>query len=146
MGTRSLTRIIPRQEGLAYDVAHKRAELALVNIYQQYDGYPDYMAVEYAKWLECLSVGNGISGSNKLGEFANGAGCLAAQFIQKFKTRAGGLYLSPIDNDEGWVNYIYTLLPKEGHDTYMTIYDTCEEKVIFVGKPSAALKKYYQKQ
>ena len=32
MGTRSLTRIIPRQEGLAYDVAHKRAELALVNI------------------------------------------------------------------------------------------------------------------
>ena len=146
MGTRSLTRIIPRQEGLAYDVAHKRAELALVNIYQQYDGYPDYMAVEYAKWLEGLSVGNGISGSDKLGEFANGPGCLAAQFIQKFKTRAGGLYLSPIDNDEGWVNYIYTLLPKEGHDTYMTIYDTCEEKVIFVGKPSAALKKYDEKQ
>lgn len=142
MGTRSLTRIIPRQEGLAYDVAHKRAELALVNIYQQYDGYPDYMAVEYAKWLEGLSVGNGISGSNKLGEFANGPGCLAAQFIQKFKTRAGGLYLSPIDNDEGWVQYIYTLLPKEGHDTYMTIYDTYEEKVIFVGKPDAVLKKY----
>lgn len=146
MGTRSLTRIIPRQEGLAYDVAHKRAELALVNIYQQYDGYPDYMAVEYAKWLEGLSVGNGISGSNKLGEFANGPGCLAAQFIQKFKTRAGGLYLSPIDNDEGWVNYIYTLLPKEGHDTYMTIYDTYEEKVIFVGKPDAVLKKYNKEE
>ena len=147
MGTRSLTRIIPRQEGLAYDVAHKRAELALVNIYQQYDGYPSYMAVEYAKWLEGLSVGNGISGSDKLGEFANGLGCLAAQFIQKFKTRAGGLYLlpylSPIDNHEDWVHYIYTLLPKEGHETYMTIYDTCEEKVIFVGKPDAALKKYY---
>lgn len=146
MGTRSLTRIIPRQEGLAYDVAHKRAELALVNIYQQYDGYPDYMAVEYAKWLEGLSVGNGISGSDKLGEFANGPGCLAAQFIQKFKTRAGGLYLSPIDNDEGWVQYIYTLLPKEGHDTYMTIYDTYEEKVIFVGKPDAVLKKYNKEE
>ena len=146
MGTRSLTRIIPRQEGLAYDVAHKRAELALVNIYQQYDGYPDYMAVEYAKWLEGLSVGNGISGSDKLGEFANGPGCLAAQFIQKFKTRAGGLYLSPIDNDEGWANYIYTLLPKEGHDTYMTIYDTGEEKVIFVGKPDAVLKKYNKEE
>ena len=59
MGTRSLTRIIPRQEGLAYDKAHKRPELALVNIYQQYDGYPEYMAVEYAKWLEGLSIGNG---------------------------------------------------------------------------------------
>jgi hypothetical protein len=142
MGTRSLTRIIPRQEGLAYDVAHKRAELALVNIYQQYDGYPSYMAVEYANFLKGLSVGNGISGSDKLGEFANGPGCLAAQFIQKFKTRAGGLYLSPIDNDEGWADYIYTLLPKEGHETYMTIYDMREEKVIFVGKPDAALKKY----
>ena len=48
MGTRSLTRTIPRQEGLAYDKAHNRAELSLVNIYQQYDGYPEYMAVEYA--------------------------------------------------------------------------------------------------
>ena len=142
MGTRSLTRIIPRQEGLAYDVAHKRAELALVNIYQQHDGYPSYKAVEYANFLRCLSVGNGISGSNKLGEFANGPGCLAAQLIQMFKTRAGGLYLYPIDNDEGWANYIYTLLPKEGHETYMTIYDTSEEKVIFIGKPSAALEKY----
>ena len=56
MGTRSLTRIIPRQEGLAYDKAHERPELALVNIYQQYDGYPEYMAVEYAKWLEGLSI------------------------------------------------------------------------------------------
>ena len=111
MGTRSLTRIIPRQEGLAYDIAHKRAELALVNIYQQYDGYPSYMAVEYAWFLKDLSVGNGISGSDMLGEFANGPGCLAAQLIQKFKTRAGGLYLRPIDNDEGWVDYIYTLLP-----------------------------------
>ena len=60
MGTRSLTRIIPRQEGLAYDKAHIRPELALVNIYQQYDGYPEYMAVEYAKWLEGLSIGNGL--------------------------------------------------------------------------------------
>ena len=151
MGTRSLTRIIPRQEGLAYDVAHGRAELALVNIYQQYDGYPSYMAVEYANFLKGLSVGNGISGSDKLGEFANGPGCLAAQLIQKFKTRAGGLYLQPLLKShylegEGWVDYIYTLLPKEGHETYMTIYDTGEEKVIFVGKPDAALKKYDEEQ
>ena len=146
MGTRSLTRIIPRQEGLAYDKAHGRAELSLVNIYQQYDGYPSYMAVEYAKWLEGLSVGNGISGSDKLGEFANGPGCLAAQFIQKFKTRAGGLYLSPIDNDEGWVDYIYTLFPKEGEETYMSIYHTISKDVIFVGKPDAVLKKYNKEE
>lgn len=146
MGTRSLTRIIPRQEGLAYDKAHGRAELSLVNIYQQYDGYPEYMAVEYANFLKGLSVGNGISGNDSLGQFANGPGCLAAQFIQKFKTRAGGLYLSPIDNDEGWVDYIYTLFPKEGEETYMSIYHTISKDVIFVGKPDAVLKKYNKQE
>ena len=78
MGTRSLTRIIPRQEGLAYNKAHERPELALVNIYQQYDGYPEYMAVEYAKWLKDVSIGNGISGKPELNKFANGPGCFCS--------------------------------------------------------------------
>ena len=142
MGTRSLTRIIPRQEGLAYNKAHEKPELALVNIYQQYDGYPEYMAVEYAKWLKGLSIGNGISGKTKLGEFANGPGCFAAQFIKHFKDRPGGLYLESIDNDYGWAQYVYTLFPKEGEETYMAIYDVYDKEVIFVGKPSDALKKY----
>jgi hypothetical protein len=142
MGTRSLTRIIPRQEGLSYSEGHTRAELALVNIYQQYDGYPEYMAVEYAEWLQGLSVGNGISGENKLHTFANGAGCLAAQFIAKFKDRPGNLYLEAINNDIGWAEYIYTLYPKGGHDTYMSIYKVSTRTVIFVGKPDAVLKKY----
>ena len=85
MGTRSLTRIIPRQEGLAYDKAHERPELALVNIYQQYDGYPEYMAVEYAKWLEGLSIGNGLGRTPQLNRYANGPGCFAAQFIKHSK-------------------------------------------------------------
>jgi len=146
MGTRSLTRIIPRQEGLAYDKAHTKPELALVNIYQQYDGYPEYMAVEYAKWLEGLSIGNGLGRDLELNKYANGVGCFAAQFIKHFKYRPGGLYLSPIDDDEGWVDYIYTLFPKEGEETYMSIYDTYDKDVIFVGKPNAVLKKYNKKE
>jgi len=142
MGTRSLTRIIPRQKGLSYNKAHNRAELALVNIYQQYDGYPEYMAVEYAKWLKGLSIGNGLGKDPELGKFANGAGCFAAQFIKHFKDRPGGLYLESIDNDYGWAEYVYTLFPKEGEETYMAIYDVYDEKVIFVGKPADALKKY----
>ena len=146
MGTRSLTRIIPRQEGLAYDKAHTRAELSLVNIYQQYDGYPEYMAVEYAKWLECLSIGNGLGRDPELNKYANGVGCFAAQFIKQFKDRPGGLYLHPIDDEEGWVDYIYTLFPKEGEETYMSIYHTISKDVIFVGKPDAVLKKYNKKE
>ena len=146
MGTRSLTRIIPRQEGLAYDKAHNRAELSLVNIYQQYDGYPEYMAVEYAKWLEGLSIGNGLGRDPELNKYANGVGCFAAQFIKQFKDRPGGLYLQPIDNEEGWVDYIYTLFPKEGEETYMSIYHTISKEVIFVGKPDAVLKKYNKEE
>lgn len=146
MGTRSLTRIIPRQEGLAYDKAHNRAELSLVNIYQQYDGYPEYMAVEYAKWLEGLSIGNGLGRDPELNKYANGVGCFAAQFIKQFKDRPGGLYLHPIDDEEGWVDYIYTLFPKEGEETYMSIYHTISKDVIFVGKPDAVLKKYNKEE
>ena len=146
MGTRSLTRIIPRQEGLAYDKAHGRAELSLVNIYQQDDGYPDYMAVEYAKWLEGLSIGNGLGRDPELNKYANGVGCFAAQFIKQFKDRPGGLYLHPIDDEEGWVDYIYTLFPKEGEETYMSIYHTISKDVIFVGKPDAVLKKYNKEE
>ena len=146
MGTRSLTRIIPRQEGLAYNKAHEKPELALVNIYQQYDGYPEYMAVEYAKWLKDISIGNGISGNSELNKFANGVGCFAAQFIKHFKDRPGGLYLSPIDDDYGWADYVYTLFPKEGEETYMSIYDPDDKDVIFVGKPDAVLKKYNKEE
>jgi len=146
MGTRSLTRIIPRQKSVAYNKAHYRSELALVNIYQQYDGYPEYMAVEYAKWLKGLSIGNGISGKSELNEFANGPGCFAAQFIKHFKDRPGGLYLESIDNDYGWAEYVYTLFPKEGEETYMAIYDVYTKEVIFVGKPDAVLKKYNKEE
>jgi len=142
MGTRSLTRIIPRQEGLSYSEGHTRAELALVNIYQQYDGYPEYMAVEYAEWLKDIKIINGLGGNKNLNEIANGAGCFAAQFIAKFKDRAGQMYLQAIDNEIGWAEYIYTLYPKADHDTYMSIYKVSTRTVIFVGKPDAVLKKY----
>lgn len=142
MGTRSLTRIIPRQEGLSYSEGHTRAELALVNIYQQYDGYPEYMAVEYAEWLKDIKIINGLGNNKNLNEIANGAGCFAAQLIAKFKDRAGQMYLQAIDNEIGWAEYIYTLYPKADHDTYMSIYKVSTRTVIFVGKPDAVLKKY----
>ena len=103
------------------------------------------MAVEYAKWLKDISIGNGISGDPELNKFANGPGCFAAQFIKHFKDRPGGLYLSPMVDDYGWADYVYTLFPKEGEETYMSIYDIVDKEVIFVGKPDAVIKKYDKK-
>ena len=56
------------------------------------------------------------------------------------------MYLSPIDDDYGWADYVYTLFPKEGAETYMAIYDTYAKEVNFVGKPNAVLKKYNKEE
>ena len=82
MGTRSLTRIIPRQEGLSYSEGHTRAELALVNIYQQYDGYPEYMAVEYAEWLKDIKIVNGLDNNKNLYELSCKATCSISYLIK----------------------------------------------------------------
>jgi len=84
-----------------------------------------------------------------LNKFANGVGCFAAQFIKHFKDRPGGLYLYPIGNrygEENFVDYIYTLFPKDGHEIYMSIYNNYTEEVIFIGKPADALKKYNKEE
>ena len=72
---------------------------------------------------------------------------LQHSLYKHFKTKPGGLYLHPIDDDYGWADYVYTLFPKEGEETYMAIYDTGDAKeVIFVGKPDAVLKKYNKEE
>ena len=93
-----------------------------------------------------LSIGNGLGRDPELNKYANGPGCFAAQFIKHFKDRPGGLYLSPIDDDYGWADYVYTLFPKEGEETYMSVHDVLLDLVIFVGKPDAALKKYNKEE
>ncbi len=62
-------------------------------IYQQFDGYPECVGNALFKFLDNISIVNGI----RLGEtkrVANGVGCLAAQFIAEHKNGAGGLYLT----------------------------------------------------
>ena len=54
MGTRSLTRVIPRQEGVAYDKGHKMIKKSIINMYQQYDGYPSYVGVKLAEFVNQL--------------------------------------------------------------------------------------------
>ena len=49
MATRALIRVIPRQEGLAYDQAHNHVEKAFFNIYRHWDGYPAGLGVDIAK-------------------------------------------------------------------------------------------------
>ncbi len=147
MGTRSLTRVIPRQEGVAYDKGHKMVKKSIINMYQQYDGYPSYVGVELAKFVKPIKIINGISGSVKIGEYANGPGCLAAQIVQEFKKDVGYTYLYATQGDIGDLGeeYIYTLYPKEGEPTYISIYDVYKEECIFVGTADKLIDKYKPK-
>ncbi len=142
MGTRSLTRVIPRQEGLSFNEGHEKVDLAYVNMYRHYDGYPSGHGVELAEFLGDVEMINGIPLVNKTRYMANGSGCLAAQMVKHFKNGAGDIYLHPHDKDGGWEEYIYTVYPKTGEETFISIYDVNKERCIFVGTPSKLIKKY----
>ena len=145
MGTRSLTRVIPRQEGLAYNQGHAHPEKALVNIYQQFDGYPEYMGVHLGEFLKDIKIINGIGSDRSLeSKTANGAGCLAAQLVSHLKDVVGNTYLMECEGEPGDAHdeYIYTLYPKEGEPTYMAIYRVYTKECIFVGTPQEAIDKY----
>ena len=89
MGTRSLTRVIPRQEGLSFNEGHEKIELAFVNMYRHLDGYPEGHGLDLAEFLKDIKIVNGIPLNKELGNQANGSGCLAAQMVKYFKEDIG---------------------------------------------------------
>ena len=143
MGTRSLTRVIPRQEGLSFSEGHDHADKAVVNIYRQYDGYPEGMGLDLANFLSDFTIVNGL-GSRGPAKIANGVGCLAAQLVAHLKDGPGNVYLIKSYGELGdnWEEYIYTIYPKENEPTYISIYSIYEKKCIFVGTSEDLQSKY----
>lgn len=143
MGTRCLTRVIPRQKGLSYSDGHLYPEKSVVNIYRQYDGYPEGHGVDLAEFLSDLEVVNGLSSESSY-TVANGPGCLAALLVAYFKDGPGNIYLEQCNGEPGMSceEYIYTLYPKQGEPTYISIYKVHAEKVIFVGTSEDLQSKY----
>ena len=143
MGTRSLTRVIPRQKGLSYSEGHNHVEKSVINMYRQYDGYPTGHGIDLAEFLDDFKVVNGLSIPRPT-KVANGTGCLAAQLVQHFKDGPGHVYLEALNGEPGdsWEEYIYTLYPKEGEPTFISIYDVWKKECIFVGTAEDLLNKY----
>ena len=144
MGTRSLTRVIPRQEGLSFSEGHEHVDKSVVNMYRQYDGYPKGMGLDLAEFLVDFTVVNGMGLEKKPLKFANGVGCLAAQLVSHFKEGPGQIYLESLKGEpsDHWEDYIYTLYPKEGEPTFISIYDVYAKECIFVGTSEDLQTKY----
>ena len=99
MGTRSLTYVYG-------DVAQENPR-PLINLYRQYDGYPEGHGSELSGFLNGYSIVNGL-GAETPQKVANGMGCLAAQLIAHFKSGAGQFYIeTPMVGIDCWQEYEY---------------------------------------
>lgn len=99
MGTRSTVKF--------YNNGDTALETPILSVYQQYDGYYSGVGEELADWLKSMKMINGISNQTIDGGFANGMGCLAAQYVVKFKTALGGFYLTEPDDMQGYDYQVY---------------------------------------
>ena len=106
MGTRSLTRVFETHKD---EKKNKQVKVQLVNMYRQYDGYPEGHGTELADFLKGGKVVNGIGYDEKNIVF-NGAGCLAAQMIAHFKNGAGGFYIESITAKNCGQEYEYEVI------------------------------------
>lgn len=144
MGTRSTITFAKTDGGLVV--------VPYVTIYQQYDGYIEGVGHELAKWLMGKTIINGIGFNQYSEKYANGLGCLAAQFIRDFKTDVGGLYIDPITiEDECDYNYLVLyhsyadgMLPSEGCPANnlikIIVTNWGNDKPIFEGSPKELLE------
>ena len=133
MGTRSTYRII------------NSAGKPIALVYLQFDGYPNGHPLDTAKWLSRRRLTNGFRIGEKL--IFNGAGCLAAQLIKKYKKGPGGCYIESI-KDRGRLGeeYTYDIIVSGGNIQYVA-YEVgwgsdVKFKEIFRGTPQEYVKAY----
>jgi len=139
MSTRSTYRVI---EKFTDHATKKLVEKVVAVIYIQCDGYPSGHPVDTAEWLSTGKVVNGIGIDADL--VLNGAGCLAAQLVKKYKRGPGGCYLvAPKDRGHRGEDYTYDIIV-EYEDNYkpkpqpvFKAYEVFKRpKMIFEGSPA----------
>jgi hypothetical protein len=143
MGTRSTYRVL---EQYTEEKTGKVKNQEICLMYLQFDGYPSGHPSQTAEWLSTGKVVNGF-GVNDTNLIFNGAGCLAAQLVAKYKTGTGGCYLHPINHrGKCWEDYLYDIIVKEDHSIEFVCYENGRRKTeVFRGTPSDFVK-HYSKQ
>ena len=135
MATRAIIRIAEREEGVTFS---EHQEDYHTQLYHHFDGYPEYLGVTLANYLNDISIVNGVSGGKPQ---ANGLGCLAAQLVCELKDGPGNVYIDKAGVKRDWIDYVYYIWATEGKDVWISIFDYNDE-CIFVGPPQRLLNKY----
>jgi len=87
MGTRSIS------------VVKDRNGNKIIEMYKQYDGYPEGLGRELADFIKSGQITNGIPVGGNKEKLFNGIGCFTAQLVAYFKEGAGGIYLEAPTTD-----------------------------------------------
>jgi hypothetical protein len=98
MGTRALTFVYEGDE-------------PIINMYRQYDGYPEGHGADLALFLSRGRLVNGLSGKETT--VFNGMGCLAAQLVANFKEGPGQFYLYPTSAKDCGQDYEYHIYERD---------------------------------
>ena len=102
MGTRSLTFVYDTYKARNGRAVHR----PIINLYRQYDGYPEGHGQELVEFLKQFTLTNGIS-VGETRKTANGMGCLAAQLVKHFKDIVGGIYIYSVEATDCGQDYEY---------------------------------------
>ena len=136
MATRAMISIAKREEGVSFS---EIPEKKLVSIYHHYDGYPEYLGVTIANYLDGKKVVNGLGDRSK--PVFNGLGCLAASLIAELKDEPGYVYIDDPNSPHGGLDYEYVVWSDAGKGIWISIFDYCGN-CLFVGKPNKLQTKY----
>jgi hypothetical protein len=148
MGTRSTYRVI---EKWTDNETGKKGVNKIVLMYLQFDGYPTGHPMDTAQWLASGKVVNGFGTIKENEVLFNGASCLAAQLVAKYKHSVGGCYLHPINHRGNcWENYTYDIIINEDKTIEYVCYKVKggygkkrpSFKAIFSGTPQEFIAQY----
>jgi hypothetical protein len=113
----------------------------IVSVYFHYDGYPKGHPLKFCDWIKDGEIVDGFGDKNGL-QF-NGIGCLAAQFVNKFKDGVGGVYLQSVDSfGQGGEDYLYKVIVKNDNEIEFVASDFEEGNEIFRGTPNEFVEKF----
>lgn len=102
----------------------------IMSVYQQFDGYIEGVGYDLANFLKKKTVINGFGDHTMEDGFANGMGCLAAQYIAENKTDIGGFYMTTEDNQQGY-NYEVRFVDEEFEITVGNFKGTPDELLAY---------------
>lgn len=114
MGTRSTTHVFELNEPGDVTPALLKKAIYLTSIYRQFDGYPQGHGADVAEFASHFTIVNGFGPDMKMGKYANGAGCFAAQLIRRLKQSIGNIYITTKGDRQEYNYFLYVRAEERG--------------------------------